>query len=1571
MQHKKQMVLNALTVMALLLAAIGIAPAGASLAPSKSAPASALLTRAIQQNSKGDAEGLITAKSKSVKPTGPNAPTNGGEEEIEGDPLVRDDWFYTTRAAHDPNVDFTLADAAALRADAANQLAGQLGNPPTQPASPLAFGGAWTSAGPNPMVLVDRGDGRFDAMAGRIGALAIRSTPPYTMYLGGAQGGVWTLASPYTGTWTAKTDNLPSLAIGALALAPSNENIVYVGTGEGALSGDSYFGNGVLKSIDGGNTFTHVSANGYFTKVSISKIVVNNTDPNTLYVGTLRGRGGSRRTSPPDASAFGVWKSIDGGVNWTMVLTASTNVLDFAGVTDLAMDPQNSQTIYASLLGRGISKTVDGGANWTTAMNGLPAGADYTAAPSRFSLGISRPSVAVSATLYTGFEYYVGATRHASSVWKSTDDALNWNQTSTAVIGDYCGSQCFYDNVMGVDPISPTIVYALGLYNYGTGSGGIYRSMDGGANWVDVGFNLHPDYHAIAIRKDNPAIVVMGNDGGAWWSSTRGGRLNPGDPLDATQWDNLNGVVDPDTAATLFRSGLALGQFTSVGANPAVANRFYGGTQDNGTLRKSTGNATWFDLASGDGGQVLVDPTDANYVYGTYYYFVGGPYRFTDGMGAFFSNQPIQGGINTNDRSEFYIPMTMDPANPNRLFLGTYRVYRTDNAKAPSAGDVHWNAISPDLTSGCTGTAPNGGRGCVITAFGKSAGSPALYVGTMEGWIWSTPDSTVASPVWQRIDVTTTIPGRPIAGIAVDRSNYRVAYVAVNGFDPATPLTPGHVFKTANGGQSWTNITNNLPDVPVNSINIDPSDPNTLFAGTDIGPYVSHNDGASWAILGTGFPIVDVVQMALNPFTRQLVAATHGRGVWSVTDVTTTTLPALQISKSAPGTPVGPGSTLQYSVKVQNFGNITATNVVITDPVPANTTFVAAGSGGALVGSNVVWTVPQVAKPVAVSTGGSLGVGLQPGAATVTFTVQITNTGVVTAGSVITNDGFMAKSTEVPTVFGSPYYVTLAPPNAAGATPATQFDGTRAGQSVLYNVTIQNLGFNTDNFNVSATYGTFTATVWNAARTSQIAQTGNLSPGATADVVLKVAIPPNAANGATDTATLNVQSQGNTAITTTATARTTAVTYNVLLVDNDDGAPNVESYYQAALTGGGYSYNYYDLRTAPGHVLPANYLKAHRYVVWFTGASYPGPLLPYENELTDYLNGGGRLFMSGDDILDQSAGTTAFVHDYLHVDWDGTERQNDTGTVSATSLLTSPVSSGLGVLAVNNGAVGLADFNDQITPIFPAEPTFLDDTGEPNALQVDSGAYKVVFLAFPFEATGNFVQRVTLMDRVLKYFASNTAVTSVSVSGPALATPQQMYRFTASVLPLNSTRPAMYMWSATDQTDQLHVGLLSDTAVYTWTLIGAKTITVSVSNEEGLAFLSGTNEVPAVNTAATGLGYFTYNRVTKMLHYDLSVNNMISVTASHLHTGTVGVPGPVAIPLNTPTTGSSIGTVGPLNATQEATLFGGGYYVNVHSSFFPGGEVRGQVFFTGGNATASFNVDVRYRLFLPVIRRNS
>jgi hypothetical protein len=193
----------------------------------------------------------------------------------------------------------------------------------------------------------------------------------------------------------------------------------------------------------------------------------------------------------------------------------------------------------------------------------------------------------------------------------------------------------------------------------------------------------------------------------------------------------------------------------------------------------------------------------------------------------------------------------------------------------------------------------------------------------------------------------------------------------------------------------------------------------------------------------------------------------------------------------------------------------------------------------------------------------------------------------------------------------------------------------------------------------------------------------------------------------------------------------------------------VQQYYQAALTANGATFGNWDLSTNPE--IPVSLLTAYKNVVWFTGNAYPAPITPYESELKTYLDGGGRLFMSGQDILDQAAGTTSFVQNYLHIDWDGTEVQNDKETTAVHSVTGNPVTDGIGTVPIDHSVLG-ATFEDQITPIAPATAAFTDDTAATDALSVADGAYKVVFLAFPFEAYGTAAQKATLMGKVLTYF---------------------------------------------------------------------------------------------------------------------------------------------------------------------------------------------------------------------------
>ena len=342
------------------------------------------------------------------------------------------------------------------------------------------------------------------------------------------------------------------------------------------------------------------------------------------------------------------------------------------------------------------------------------------------------------------------------------------------------------------------------MFNYPLGTGGIYRSDDGGQTWRDLGYDQHPDFHALAFDPKNSDHILMGNDGGVWYSAHRGGRIGANKPLSDVDWENLNGTVDPTTAGVTARTGLQIGQLTSIANVPQIPGRYWAGTQDNGTIRKSTATASWFDMYSGDGGQVLVDPTNdpkcqyadqgntftkSCYVYGTYYNIQ--PYRATDGGAYFFNKSYIRTGINLNDRSTFYIPWVMNKENPNQLFLGTQRLYRTDNARTPEASNVLWKPISGDLTLGCLGPAPNGGRSCTLSAIGIGGGG-AIYTGAEDGSVWMSPNAkTSDNPTWKKLNQSgTKLPERPVTQFAVDRSNYRIAYIAYAGFNAATPTQP-------------------------------------------------------------------------------------------------------------------------------------------------------------------------------------------------------------------------------------------------------------------------------------------------------------------------------------------------------------------------------------------------------------------------------------------------------------------------------------------------------------------------------------------------------------------------------------------------------------------------------------------------------------------------------------------------------------------------------------------------------------------------------------------------------------
>jgi hypothetical protein len=342
------------------------------------------------------------------------------------------------------------------------------------------------------------------------------------------------------------------------------------------------------------------------------------------------------------------------------------------------------------------------------------------------------------------------------------------------------------------------------------------------------------------------------------------------------------------------------------------------------------------------------------------------------------------------------------------------------------------------------------------------------------------------------------------------------------------------------------------------------------------------------------------------------------------------------------------------------------------------------------------------------------------------------------------------KSITLPQASGGDMHIfaiTLppAPAHAVTLTPASQKGGGRVGADATFTEHLTNAGYQADSYTVSVS-STWPAQVYDASCTTPLTATATVQPGDNVDLCVKVSVPAAAANGATSDATITATSTTDASTSATAKLTTIAVSVDTLLVDGDMGGPNVESYYEDALNANSVPYSYWDLSADPK--LPLSMLKAHKNVIWFTGNAYPGPITAYESELASFLDGGGRLFMSGQDILDGSAGTTSFVHDYLHINWDGSEAQNDKSTANVHGVPGSPVTDGIGSIPLDHSVLG-DSYEDEITPISAATSAFTDDASATDGLTVTAGAYKVVFLAFPFEEYGTAANKADLMHRVL------------------------------------------------------------------------------------------------------------------------------------------------------------------------------------------------------------------------------
>jgi photosystem II stability/assembly factor-like uncharacterized protein len=684
---------------------------------------------------------------------------------------------------------------------------------------------AWTELGPRPIA-----HGQVpgnDPVSGRIVGIAPDPTNVNTIYIAAAGGGVWKTTDGGT-TWTPLTDGQATTVMGAIAVAPSNPSIIYAGTGESNNSLDSLYGRGILKSTDAGATWT-LDGNSVFDRKAISKIVVDPASANTVYAAT---------TDPFNGvgDGMGVWKSTDGGSTWTNTTTSISTTDD---ITDLVMDPTNDQVLYAAFgyfggdSANGVYKSTDGGSSWTL-LGGLPS---YGG---RIALTISANGQTLYAAVIDPLAYEL------LGLYQSTDAGASW--TERYLTPNFVGSQGWYDVVLAVDPSNSQRVYAAGApdYNFNIDNS-IIVSSDGGVSWTNItvgtnGHGPHVDHHALAF--DAGGGLLDGNDGGIWRATSRG-----------TTWTDLNG-------------NLGITQAQGVGVDPNNRNTVYVGTQDNGT-DKYTGTLAWTQVRDGDGGFVHVDPSHPNTVYHEYYGISlersdDGGVTWASKISGIDTTAPPGPGPESDDPSQFYVPYVLDASNSSHLVLGTNRVYQTTDK-----GDS-WTAISGDLSLG-TGT-------IAALAIAPSSSS-TIYAVYSDGTVWLT---TNGGSTWSERDGG--LPLSPFESdnsstvdIVVDPSNSQTAYLVRGLFGS------GQVWKTTDGGTSWSNISGDLPDQPAHTIVLDTRTATPiLYIGTDTGVYRSLNGGTTWTAFGTGMPRTPVYDMEIGLSGGFLTIGTHGRGVWQI-----------------------------------------------------------------------------------------------------------------------------------------------------------------------------------------------------------------------------------------------------------------------------------------------------------------------------------------------------------------------------------------------------------------------------------------------------------------------------------------------------------------------------------------------------------------------------------------------------------------------------------------------------------------------------------------------------------------
>ena len=655
-------------------------------------------------------------------------------------------------------------------------------------------------------------------VGGRITDIEIPNDQAETYYVGTASGGVFKTTDGGS-NWLPIFDDQEILSIGDIEISENNTETIWVGTGEVNAGGGSlaYDGNGVFKSTNGGITW---QSKGLPNVGSISKIVIDPDNDDAIFVSAMGPlfRNDTNR---------GVYKSVDGGDTWEQKLFVS----DSTGIIDMAIHPTNGDIIYAASWERirrpqyrhyggetsRLYRSLDGGDTWIEMTNGLPS---LPSEKGRISIAISQSNPEV---LYSR---YADATGNIQGVYKTVDGGDVWTEVNGSGLQNV-GFHWWFRGVV-IDPDDENIIYNVDF--------NVQKSTDGGANWSPAFPGAHVDQHALAFNRMVPGAVVLGNDGGVYYSAD-------------------------DGASYLKDVSLPITQFYRVHVDAQNDAKVYGGAQDNNTIRTTTGSVDdWTAIYGGDGFQSLVDPTNTAVIYAL---SQRGNLGKSINNGANFSG--ATNGISGSDRKNWDTPIVMDPFDSQILYYGANRLYKTTNA----AGN--WTAISPDLTNGSGGG--NLTFGTIISISVSPINTSTIYVGTDDGNVWITNNG---GGNWT--NVSASLPNRWVTKVLASRSDLNTVYVTFSGYRYGEDN--GHVYKSDDNGSNWTDISSGLPDIPVNDILEDVY--GNLFLGTDIGVLASPDQGANWSVLGENLPSVVVTDMHIHEASEYLYIGTYGRSMYKL-----------------------------------------------------------------------------------------------------------------------------------------------------------------------------------------------------------------------------------------------------------------------------------------------------------------------------------------------------------------------------------------------------------------------------------------------------------------------------------------------------------------------------------------------------------------------------------------------------------------------------------------------------------------------------------------------------------------